>query len=152
MSADEFVAQLDADNRALLQRLQPDDTLRPEAEGDLTVVNLLKIALKNEIEATEIAARWLVATDEMMGGWEGCLSIPDMRGIVPRYTAVTLQALDRDGQRIDLKANDFFARVIQHEADHLNGIVYVDRMRDLSTLTHLAEWNRYWLGDPDQDD
>ena len=65
MSADEFVAQLDADNRALLQRLQPDDTLRPEAEGDLTVVNLLKIALKNEIEATEIAARWLVATDEI---------------------------------------------------------------------------------------
>ena len=51
-----------------------------------------------------------------------------------------------------MKANDFFARVIQHEADHLNGIVYVDRMRDLSTLTHLAEWNRYWLGDPDQDD
>ncbi|PYM08866.1 MAG: peptide deformylase [Candidatus Rokuibacteriota bacterium] len=109
-------------------------------------------------EAPEIPLTVLVnpvvtrLTDEMMGGWEGCLSIPDMRGIVPRYTAVTLQALDREGQRIDVKANDFFARVIQHEADHLNGIVYVDRMRDLSTLTHLAEWNRYWLGDPDQDD
>ena len=91
-------------------------------------------------------------TEEMADGWEGCLSIPDMRGIVPRYTAVRLQAQDRDGQRIDLKANDLFARVIQHEADHLNGIVYVDRMRDLSTLTHLAEWNRFWLGNPDQDD
>ncbi len=109
-------------------------------------------------EAPEIPLTVLVnpvvtpLTEEMADGWEGCLSISDMRGIVPRYTAVRLQALDRDGQRIDLKANDFFARVIQHEADHLNGIVYVDRMRDLSTLTHLAEWNRYWLGNPDQDD
>ena len=65
MSADEFVAQLDAENQTLLQRLQPDDTLVPEVEGDLTVLNLLKIALKNEIEATEIAARWLVAADEI---------------------------------------------------------------------------------------
>ena len=65
MSADEFVAQLDAENQALLQRLQPDDTLVPEVDGGLTVVNLLKIALKNEIEATEIAARWLVAADEI---------------------------------------------------------------------------------------
>jgi len=64
-AAVEFVAQLDAENRALLERLRPDETLRPEAEGELTVVNLLKIALKNEIEATEIAARWLVATDEV---------------------------------------------------------------------------------------
>ena len=65
MSADEFVAQLDAENQTLLQRLQPDDTLVPEVEGDLTVLNLLKIALKNEIEATEIAGRWLVATDDV---------------------------------------------------------------------------------------
>ncbi|MGH7313569.1 MAG: ferritin-like domain-containing protein [Candidatus Rokuibacteriota bacterium] len=65
MTADEFVARLDADNRALLDRLAPDDTLKPEVEGDLTVPNLLKVALKNEIEATEIAARWLVATDDV---------------------------------------------------------------------------------------
>jgi 1,2-phenylacetyl-CoA epoxidase catalytic subunit len=64
-AAAEFVAQLDRENRALLERLRPDETLRPEAEGELTVVNLLTIALKNEIEATEIAARWLVATDEV---------------------------------------------------------------------------------------
>jgi 1,2-phenylacetyl-CoA epoxidase catalytic subunit len=64
-AAAEFVAQLDLENRALLERLRPDETLRPEAEGELTVVNLLTIALKNEIEATEIAARWLVATDEV---------------------------------------------------------------------------------------
>ena len=90
--------------------------------------------------------------DAMEEGWEGCLSVPDMRGVVPRHTAVRLEALDREGGRIDVVAKEFFARVIQHETDHLDGIVYVDRMRDLSTLTHLAEWNKYWLGVREQDD
>ena len=65
MTAEEFVRALHAENQALLARLAPDDTLKPEVEGDLTVVNLLKVALKNEIEATEIAARWLVTTDDV---------------------------------------------------------------------------------------
>jgi 1,2-phenylacetyl-CoA epoxidase catalytic subunit len=65
MTAEEFVAKLDGDNRALLDRLAPDDTLAPEVQGNLTVPNLLKVALKNELEATEIAARWLVTTDEV---------------------------------------------------------------------------------------
>jgi uncharacterized ferritin-like protein (DUF455 family) len=65
MTAEEFVTRLDADNQRLLSRLAPDDTLRPEIEGDLNVLNLLKVALKNEIEATEIAARWLVTTDDI---------------------------------------------------------------------------------------
>ena len=65
MTAEEFVARLDADNQRLLSRLAPDDTLRPEVAGDLTVLNLLKVALKNEIEATEIAARWLATTDDL---------------------------------------------------------------------------------------
>ncbi len=90
--------------------------------------------------------------DEMEEGWEGCLSIPDMRGMVPRHTAVRLEAFDRAGARIDVVAKEFLARVIQHETDHLDGVVYVDRMRDLSTLTHLAEWNRHWLGLQEQDD
>jgi peptide deformylase len=85
-------------------------------------------------------------TDEMEEGWEGCLSVPDMRGRVPRYTAVRLEGYDRDAQPVDVVAKDFFARVIQHETDHLNGIVYLDRMRDLSSLSHLAEWQRYALG------
>ncbi len=65
MNAEEFVEALDADNQVLLGRLAPDDTLKPEVEGELNVVNLLKVALKNELEATEIAARWLVATDDV---------------------------------------------------------------------------------------
>jgi peptide deformylase len=91
-------------------------------------------------------------TEEMEEGWEGCLSVPDMRGKVPRYTAVRLQCYDRAGQRVDLVAKDFVARVIQHETDHLFGTVYLDRMRDFSTLSYLAEWNRYWLGSREGDD
>jgi len=65
MTAEEFVKELDERNQAVLVRLAPDATLAPEVSGDLTVVNLLKVALKNEIEATEIAARWLVTTDDV---------------------------------------------------------------------------------------
>jgi peptide deformylase len=85
-------------------------------------------------------------TDEMEDGWEGCLSVPDMRGMVPRHTAVRLEYRDREGRPAEVVAKEFFARVVQHETDHLHGIVYVDRMRDLSTLSHIAEWQRYWLG------
>lgn len=91
-------------------------------------------------------------TQETEESWEGCLSIPDLRGRVPRHTALRLQALDRHGEPVNLVAKDFFARVIQHETDHLNGMVYLDRMKDFSTLTHLAEWNKYWLGKRQQDD
>ena len=89
-------------------------------------------------------------TEEMEDGWEGCLSVPDMRGRVPRHTAVRLECYDREARRVDLVAKDFFARVIQHETDHLHGIVYVDRMRDLSSLSYLAEWQRYALGVQEQ--
>lgn len=91
-------------------------------------------------------------TEEIEDGWEGCLSVPDMRGMVPRYTAVRLQCYDRDGQHVDLVAKEFFARVVQHETDHLHGVVYVDRMRDLSTLSYIAEWKRHWLGVKEQED
>jgi peptide deformylase len=78
--------------------------------------------------------------------WEGCLSVPAMRGKAPRYKALDLRALDREGQPISIRAEDFFARVIQHEVDHLEGRVYLDRMNDLRTLTHLQEFSRFWLG------
>jgi peptide deformylase len=84
-------------------------------------------------------------TDEMEEDWEGCLSIPELRGRVPRYKTIRVQAWDRDGKDLEFTAADFHARVIQHEWDHLNGKVYLDRMGDLSTLTFLTEFARYWL-------
>jgi 1,2-phenylacetyl-CoA epoxidase catalytic subunit len=65
MTAEEFVAVLDADNQRLLRALEPDATLKPEVDGPLNVPNLLKVALRNELEATEIAARWLVSSDDV---------------------------------------------------------------------------------------
>jgi uncharacterized ferritin-like protein (DUF455 family) len=65
LTPEQFVAELDERNQVLLRRLAPDATLAPEVEGELTVVNLLKVALKNEVEATEIAARWLTSTADV---------------------------------------------------------------------------------------
>src|SRR5919108_465373 len=84
-------------------------------------------------------------TQETEDDWEGCLSVPDLRGKVPRYKSIRVQALDRDGKELDFVAQGFHARVIQHEWDHLNGKVYLDRMRDFSTLAFLTEFSRYWI-------
>jgi peptide deformylase len=87
----------------------------------------------------------VVGTD-VVEDWEGCLSIPDIRGRVPRAREIVLRALDRSGERIELRAHDFPARVIQHETDHLDGILFFDRMRSFDTLTFLDEFGRYWSG------
>jgi peptide deformylase len=77
--------------------------------------------------------------------WEGCLSIPSFRGEVPRYQKILVNALDRHGAPLQIEAEGFHARVLQHEMDHLQGQVYLDRMKDLTTLTHLKEFARYWM-------
>jgi peptide deformylase len=78
--------------------------------------------------------------DERENGWEGCLSVPDLRGIVPRLKRLKLDALDRNGKPYSLEAQDFFARVIQHECDHLDGNVYLDRMANMRSLTFIKEF------------
>jgi peptide deformylase len=85
-------------------------------------------------------------TKEIEEDWEGCLSIPDLRGKVPRYKSIEVYSWDREGKELRFVASNFHARVIQHEWDHLNGKVYLDRMRDFSTLTFLTEFARYWMG------
>jgi peptide deformylase len=79
--------------------------------------------------------------------WEGCLSIPDIRGRVPRARAITVRALNRKGERIELPLQDFPARVVQHETDHLDGILFFDRMRSFESLTFLDEYARFWAED-----
>ena len=75
--------------------------------------------------------------------WEGCLSIPELRGLVPRFRQLRVTALGRHGEPLDFVADDFHARVIQHETDHLKGEVYLDRMPDMKSLSHLPEWQRF---------
>ena len=88
-----------------------------------------------------------VVGSDVVEEWEGCLSIPDVRGRVPRARELRLRALDRNGGRLELVAHDFPARVIQHETDHLDGVLFFDRMRSLETLTFLDEYSRYWAKD-----
>ncbi len=68
---------------------------------------------------------------KMEDGWEGCLSVPGMRGIVPRHLKIRYTGFDANGDPIDRKVSDFHARVVQHECDHLDGILYPMRIRDL---------------------
>lgn len=83
--------------------------------------------------------------EEQVEDFEGCLSVPDLRGMVPRWTRVRVEAHGRDGRRLRFTADDWHARVVQHECDHLDGKVYLDRMRSMETLTFLPEFHRYWV-------
>ena len=69
--------------------------------------------------------------DAMASDWEGCLSVPGLRGLVPRYRHIRYRGFDPYGQPIDRHASDFHARVVQHECDHLDGILYPQRITDL---------------------
>ena len=90
-----------------------------------------------------------VVGSDVVEDWEGCLSIPDIRGRVPRARAITVRGFDRTGARIELSAHDFPARVIQHETDHLDGVLFFDRMKSLASMTFLDEYSRYWRKDAD---
>ena len=76
--------------------------------------------------------------------WEGCLSIPDIRGRVSRAKDIQVRAFDRHGKKISMMADGFPARVIQHETDHLDGVLFFDRMTSFESLTFLDEYSRYW--------
>ena len=81
---------------------------------------------------------------ETIEDWEGCLSIPDIRGRVPRARDIVVRAYDRTGKRIEKQVSGFTARVIQHETDHLDGVLFFDRMKSFESLTFLDEFSRYW--------
>ena len=89
----------------------------------------------------------LVLSSDVVEDWEGCLSIPDIRGRVPRAREIKVRGLDRKGERLEIRARDFPARVIQHETDHLDGVLFFDRMRSFASLTFLDEYSRYWVKD-----
>jgi peptide deformylase len=108
----------------------------PEEDDDEEDVPLMAI-INPEIE---------VVTREVVEDWEGCLSIPDIRGRVPRARQISVRAYDRMGKKIEIQASGFTARVIQHETDHLDGILFFDRMKTFQSLTFLDEYGRYWTG------
>lgn len=75
--------------------------------------------------------------EEMEDGWEGCLSVPGMRGVVPRYKQLRYRGFDEKGQLIDRTVSDFHARVVQHECDHLIGMLYPMRITDFSKFGYV---------------
>jgi peptide deformylase len=119
-------------------------------EGVRVFVGLLDEEPGPETEPTALINPEIVpngsATEE---GWEGCLSIPDIRGMVPRFTEITVRALNRDGKEVELRLKDFAARIAQHETDHLDGVLFFDRMKSMQSLTYLEEFSRYHAKDAD---
>lgn len=103
------------------ERLGNDDGAAPQP---------LTVLINPEIEAL---------TDETELGWEGCLSVPGLIGAVPRVTKIRYAGIALDGSRIEQEAEGFHARVVQHECDHLDGILYPQRMTDLSLLLYQEE-------------
>ncbi len=81
------------------------------------------------------------------GYWEGCLSVPDLRGLVWRPRAVRVEYQDLEGRDCELLAEDFLATVVQHEFDHLEGVLFIDRVRDTSKLATVDNYRKYWLED-----
>jgi peptide deformylase len=124
--------QIHAGVRIFVAAIKPDDEepLPPDAEPMVFV---------NPVIAP--------VAPELVEDWEGCLSIPDLRGRVPRMRAIKVSGLDRSGEKIEIASHDFPARVIQHETDHLDGVLFLDRMRSFGTLSYLDEYQRYWTKD-----
>lgn len=82
-------------------------------------------------------------SDEKFDNFEGCLSVPNLRGSVPRHLQLRVQAWDRNGNQLDFEARGISAGTYQHEVDHLHGMLFVDRVRDSKTLCTWQEWERH---------
>jgi peptide deformylase len=110
----------------------------PEGEGEDRVVK----------EYALINAEFVKKSDEELME-EGCLSIPGYRGQVKRFTKVKVKALDRDGKEVRISADGLLAQALQHEIDHLDGVLYVDRMKEQGTLETLKDITREDEESPD---
>lgn len=118
--------QIDVSRRIIVFRVPPERTTG--ATGDLPLGPQVLIN-----------PEFLPIGEERTLGWEGCLSIPGLRGVVPRYQRIRYRGYDLDGNLVEREAAGTHARVIQHELDHLDAVLYPDRMDSLSTLTYIEE-------------
>ena len=131
--------------RALLEDMR--DTMRAQSGAGLAAPQIgvsLRVVIfgfeRNErypdaepVPYTELVNPvWTPSSDELEDGWEGCLSVPGLRGVVPRYRRLRYRGLDPTGVPIEREVEGFHARVVQHECDHLDGILYPMRVQDFS--------------------
>lgn len=94
---------------------------------------------------------WEAASEEMDEEWEGCLSIPDLVGLVPRYTAIKYSYQTLTGETHHVQANGYHARVVQHECDHLDGKLFIHRMKDMDKLCFRDEFMKFYRKAPPAD-
>jgi peptide deformylase len=87
--------------------------------------------------------RLTALSDDRFDNYEGCLSVPDLRGVVPRFAQLRVQALDRHGTAVDREVRGITAGTFQHEVDHLDGVLFIDRVVDPSTLSTWKEFTRH---------
>jgi len=123
----------------------------PQVHEDIRIfVALLEEEPGPKSEAVAVINPQIVpVSEDQTEGWEGCLSIPEIRGLVSRYTDITVRALDRKGKVVEIPLKQFAARVAQHETDHLDGILFLDRMTSMQSLTYMDEYSRYHAKDDD---
>lgn len=101
-----------------------------------------------EMEPTPmINPKILAHSTEVVKGWEGCLSIPGIRGYVPRYQAIEVEYTNRDGKLQKQEFTDFVARIVQHEYDHLDGIVFLDRLESMQDIMTEQEYQKRVVND-----
>ena len=141
------IRQLIADMQETMLDLNAAGIAAPQVHVPLRVVMFRVSAARAELEAAAETPLTVLINpvlerlgDEMAEGWEGCLSVPGLRGLVPRHLRLRYRALDPDGAAIDRLAEGFHARVVQHECDHLDGMLYPQRMTDMSKLIFESEW------------
>lgn len=144
--------------RDLIRTMLAEDGVGLAAPQVAEGLRLFAYWLPATVDSDELAPTVLVNPeirpigDELVEGWEGCLSIPGLRGLVPRFPRLKVRALDVEGRPVSFTADGFHARVIQHENDHLDGIVFLDRMRSVRSLAFEPEWERFVLAEADDDE
>ncbi len=132
--------ELLVDMRDTMQALQGVGLAAPQIGVSLRVVIFSVTKNERYPDAPEVPETVLVNPvitplgDESEEGWEGCLSIPGMRGLVPRFNRIRYQGYDEHGALIDRTVSGFHARVVQHECDHLDGVLYPQRIRDMKNF------------------
>lgn len=135
----------------LLEGSRADAVTAPQLGAELQVMAIRGELLAGEVTKPEIRIvvnpMLVPEHGDLVYDWEGCLSIPDLKGLVPRYPAVKLRGIDHLGGAVDLDASGEAARVLQHAHDHLSGVVFLDRMRDLRSLAFGSEWQEFLSGE-----
>lgn len=122
--------QIGVSKRIIIFYPPPDIPERPESLEGIPIrvlINPVVEFLDDETDRTE--------------DWEACLSVPGLKGMVPRHRRIRYQGVGLEGEAIDVTASEFHARVVQHEFDHLNGVLYPARLTDLGKLSYIQEWD-----------